>query len=125
MIINACTELTSTRFFLNFEADTKKGELTAAFWYEDTPNQFDSFNNANTGFQMRKQLSVGCRAISLMGQVHVDLFAQGLFMIDGLNMHVKFTRLPAAFSIMQTNIGDGEALLPNYKIKIKEIALYV
>ena len=26
---------------LTFSTDTKKGELTAAFWYEDTPNHSD------------------------------------------------------------------------------------
>ena len=37
---------------LNFETDTKKGELTAAFWYEDTPSQFDVLNDANAGFKL-------------------------------------------------------------------------
>ena len=41
----ACIEM-----LLNFGVDMKKGELMAAFWYEDTPNQFDVLNDANAGF---------------------------------------------------------------------------
>ena len=37
---------------LNFGPDKQKGELTAAFWYEDTPNQLDVLEDANVGFQI-------------------------------------------------------------------------
>ena len=35
---------------LNFGTDTKKGELTAAFWHEDTAGHFEDLANANVGF---------------------------------------------------------------------------
>ena len=85
---------------LNFGTDTKKCELTAVFRYDDTPNQFDTLINANTDFQVRKQLSVGCCTIPLMGRAHPDLFSQSRFIIDAVNVHVTLKRSPAAFLIM-------------------------
>ena len=35
---------------LNFGTDTKKGELTAAFWHEDTAGHFEELVDANVGF---------------------------------------------------------------------------
>ena len=46
-------------------------------------------------------------------------------MILGLDVHVKLTWSPAMFSTMQTNVGDGEALLSDYKINLEEIVLCV
>ena len=59
----------------------------AAFWYEDSQNQFGVLNDANTGFQLQKQLSMERRAILLMGRVHAGLFSQSQFMVDGVNVH--------------------------------------
>ena len=46
-------------------------------------------------------------------------------MIEGVNVHVKLTWLPAAFSIMRAAANIGEVPLPTYKIKQDEIALYM
>ena len=83
---------------LNFIADRKKDELTAAFWCQDTPNHFDTLGPANVNYTMCKQLPVNRRV--LMGSVHADLFAQGCYMIDGMAVHVKLIRSPSSFSLM-------------------------
>ena len=46
-------------------------------------------------------------------------------MIDGVNVHIKLTWSPAAFSIMIAAAKIGGNAPTTYKIKIKEITLYV
>ena len=96
----------------------------AAFWHKDTVGHFDELDVANVGFTTRRQLSVNQNAIAFMGRVHADLFTQPRIMIDGVNVHIKLTRAPAAFCAMRAadNINDAP---PDYKIKIVSILLYV
>ena len=44
-------------------------------------------------------------------------------MIDGVNVHLKISLSPAAFSLMWANADNEEAPPPDYKIKLKEIAI--
>ena len=69
---------------LNFRPDTKKGELTASFWHEDTAGHFDDLTADNVGFTTRCQLARWRNVIPLMGRVHADLFTQPRIMIDGV-----------------------------------------
>ena len=61
----------------------------------------------------------------LMGCVHVDLFLQPRNMLDGVNVHIKLTKSPAAFCVMRAADNINDALPPNYKIEIDSISLYV
>ena len=93
--------------------ETKKGELTAAFWHEDTADHFEDIANANVGFTTRRQLSENRNAMPLMGHAHADLFTQPRIMIDGVNVHVKLTCSPAVFCVMRAEAHIEGAARPN------------
>ena len=105
--------------------DTKKGELTAVFWHEDTAGEFEVFDDANVGFTTRRQLSENRRAIPVLNQIHADLFTQPRIMIDGVDVHVKLTHSPSTFCLMRANAQINEQPPPDFKIKIDSISLFV
>ena len=110
---------------LNFGTDTKKGELTASFWHEDTAANFDLLTDENVGFTTRRRLGELGANISLMGKVHADFFNQSRILVDGVDMHIKLTRSPAAFCLMRSDAEVDGGAPPNFKIKIDSISLYV
>ena len=60
-----------------------------------------------------------------MGRLHTDLFTQPRIMIDGVDVHIKFTRSPSTFCLMRAaaQIQGAEPL--DFKIKIDSVSLFI
>ena len=85
--------------------------------YKDTPGHQDKTTAANKGFKSRKALTAQSKSVQMMGKLHLDLFFQEKYLLNYDNLKIKLRRSRDMFGLM----ADAQ----NYKIKIKDLALFV
>ena len=86
-------------------------------WNKDTPGQQDKRTTENKGFTARKKLTAVSKSVQMMGKLHLDLFCQDKYLLNHVDLKIKLRRSRDAFAL----VADAA----NYKIKIKEMSLYV
>ena len=62
---------------------------------------------------------VGSRVVEMMGRLHVDLFMQDRFLINGVTVKIRLVRSKDAFSLMAGGVN------PDYKVRIVDAVLFV
>ena len=95
----------------------KESHLTGVMWYKDTPGQQDKRTTDNKGFTSRKKLTELSKSVQMMGKLHLDLFCQDKYLLNHVDLKIKLRRSRDAFALVADAV--------NYKIKNKEMALYV
>ncbi|XP_022088653.1 uncharacterized protein F54H12.2-like [Acanthaster planci] len=107
---------------LTYGPPAKASQLTAALFYKDTAGKMDSGDPTaeekfNKGLKRRYKLSEESRIIDMLGPIHGDIFFQDRFLLNGVNLKLKFHRSKNSFCLM--------AALPDthYKVKIMEASL--
>ena len=70
---------------LSYGAEAKKTQLTSQLWYKDTAGHMEATqeNGGNAGLVERRRHIAGSRVVEMMGRLHVDLFMQDRFLING------------------------------------------
>jgi hypothetical protein len=86
-------------------------------WYKDTPGYQDKATAASKGFTSRKALTAQSKSVQMMGKLHLDLFCEEKYLLNKVNLKIKLRRNRNVFTPM--------AETDNYKIKIKDVALFV
>ena len=86
-------------------------------WNKDTPGQQDKRTTENKGFTARKKLTAVCKSVQMMGKLHLDLFCQDKYLLNHVDLKIKLRRSRDSFALV--------ADTANFKIKIKEMALYM
>jgi hypothetical protein len=102
---------------LSYGPAAKESQLTGVMWYKDIPGQQDERTVDNKGFTSRKGLTALSKSVQMMGKLHLDLFCQNKYLLNHVDLKIKLRRSRDAFAL----VADAA----NYKIKIKEMALYV
>ena len=82
---------------LSYGAEAKKTQLTSQLWYN----------------------IAGSRVVEMMGRLHVDLFMQDRFLINGVTVKIRLVRSKDAFSLMAGGAN------PDYKVRIVDAVLFV
>ena len=95
----------------------KESQLTGAMWYKDTPGQQDKRTTNNKGFKSRKGLTALSKSVQMIGKLHLDLFCQDKCLLNHADLKIKLRRSRDVFALVADAV--------NYKIQIKEMALYV
>ena len=107
---------------LNYSEESKQGQLSSALYYTDTAGKLNTANpaqtNGNKGLKARAEFFDGSEEVELMGRLHCDVFHMNRYLMNGVNVKVKFTPSQDDFVLMSS------AASPSYKMKITEIALY-
>jgi hypothetical protein len=102
---------------LSYGPAAKESQLTGVMWYKDTPGHQDKTTADNKGFTSRKALTAQNKSVQMMGKLHLDLFCQDKYLLNHVNLKIKLRRSRDVFALMV----DAD----NYKIKIKDLALFV
>ena len=105
---------------LSYGAEAKNTQLTSQLWYKDTAGHMDSTTAAggNTGLVDRRRHIAESRVVEMMGRLHVDLFLQDRFLLNGVSVKVRLVRSKDAFSLM----AGGQN--PDYNVQIVEAVLF-
>jgi hypothetical protein len=96
---------------LSYCPAAKQSQLTGVMWYKDTPGHQDKRTTDNKGFTSRKA------SVQMTGKLHLDLFCQEKYLLNHVDLKIKLRRSRDVFALMV----DAD----NYKIKIKDLALFV
>ena len=76
-------------------------------------------NGGNAGLVERRRHIAGSRVVEMMGRLHVDLFMQDRFLINGVTVKIRLVRSKDAFSLMAGGAN------PDYKVRIVDAVLFV
>lgn len=111
---------------LNYSDEAKTSKLTSQLFYKDTAGAMDETDPAklvdaggNDGLISRYKHSNKSASFEMIGPIHADIFFQNRYILDFVNLNLKFTRARNEFCLM-----SGEAN-PNQKVVIEEAVLYV
>ena len=105
---------------LNYGEEANKTQLTSQLWYKDTADHMEATteNCGNIGLTERRRYRYDSRVVEMMGRLHVDLFLQDRFLLNGVTVKVRLVRSKYAFSLM----GGGQN--PDYKVQIVDAILF-
>ena len=106
---------------LSYGAEAKKTQLTSQLWYKDMAGHMEATqeNGGNAGLVERRRHIAGSRVVEMMGRLHVDLFMQDRFLINGVTVKIRLVRSKDAFSLMAGGAN------PDYKVRIVDAVLFV
>lgn len=102
---------------LNYSDEAKKTHLLSGLFIKDEANKMDDVSGL--GFVARKKYLFG-GLIELSGYIHSELMSQDKFILNQVNLRIKFYRSKSNFALM-TTANDEE----DYKIVISEAILLV
>ncbi|KAK2150394.1 hypothetical protein NP493_2421g00007 [Ridgeia piscesae] len=77
---------------LSHGAEAKNSQLTSALWYKDTAGHMDATDNENKGLLKRKDYTTGSRIVDMMGRLHVDLFFQDRYLLNGVDVKIRLVQ---------------------------------
>ena len=105
---------------LSYGAEAKKTQLTSQLWYKDTAGHMEATqeNAGNAGLVERHRHIAESRVVDMMGRLHVDLFLQDKFLLNGVDVKIRLVRSKDAFSLMAGGAN------PDYKVRIVEAILF-
>ena len=105
---------------LSYRAEAKNTQLTSQLWYKDTAGHMDAttVNGGKTGLIERQRHIAESRIVEMMGRLHVDLFLQNRFLLNGVSVKIRLVRSKDAFSLM----AGGQN--PDYKVQIVDAVLF-
>lgn len=101
---------------LNYGPAAKKSHLTSSLWFTDTSGSMDSLDE-NNGYTSRRNFITKSALVDMIGHVHSDIFNQEKFLINGVEMRIRFIRSRDEFNLMAKSSG--------FKVSITEANLYV
>ena len=102
---------------ISYGKSAKQSQLTTELWYKDTAEHMEARTDDNTGFAKRQTFTERSKIVDLTGKLHLDMFFQDRYLINGVDVKLNLIRNKDAFALMAA--ADGN------KIKIKDAALYV
>ena len=75
---------------LNYGYEAKNTQLTSQLWYKDTAGHMDATNvdGGNTCLNERRRYIAESRIVEMMGRLHVDLFLQDRFPLNGVSVKI-------------------------------------
>ena len=91
---------------LSYGSEAKNTQLTASMFYRDTPGQMNTKAAGNTGYTQRKVRARQSGVVDMMGRLHLDMFCQERYLINGVDVRLRLVRSADTFSLMAT-IADG------------------
>ena len=73
---------------LSYGAEAKNTQLTCQLCYKDTAGHMDAptVDGGNTGLIERRRYIAESRIVEMMGRLHVDLFLQDRFLLNGVSL---------------------------------------
>ena len=105
---------------LSYGAEAKKTQLTSQLWYKDTAGHMDATldNGGNAGLAERRKYTAESRVVEMMGRLHVDLFPQDRFLLNGVSVKIRLVRSKDTFSLMADGVNT------DFKVQIVDAILF-
>ena len=76
-------------------------------------------DTANAGFKSRRNDTTQSQMVEMMGRLHVDMFLQHRFLLNGVDVKIRLVRSKDAFALMVGGVN------PTYKENIVDASVFV
>lgn len=103
---------------LNYSQEAKNTHLASTLFIKDEAGKMDDIEGK--GFKERKSYIHNNGVVELSGYIHSELMSQDKYLVNGVNMRIKFYRSKPEFSLMKATDDSN-----SYKIDILEAILLV
>ena len=104
---------------LSFGQEAKNSQLSALLWHRNTSEHLDTRGATNLGYTKRKALAAESKEIDMMGKLHLDLFFQNQYLLNGVEVRLRLIRSNDLFCL------HGNANQADNKVSLKEVILFV
>ena len=108
---------------LNYDKETKDTQLALSMYYKDSEFPY-SITNVSAGLAARKARIKDSKTVDLIGRIHADLFTQQKFLMNGVDLRLRFVRSKDAFSLLGVPLNQHEPT-PHYRVHISHASLFV
>ena len=90
---------------LSYGPDAKSTQLTNQLWYKDKASRMNAVElvggpDPNHGFVTRREYITSSRVVDMIGRLHVDMFLQDKFLINGVDVKIRLVRSKPSFALM-------------------------
>ena len=104
---------------LSFGQEAKNSQLSALLWHRNTSEHFDTRGETNLGYTKQKALAAESKEMDMMGKLHLDLFFQNRYLLNGVEVRLRLIRSNDLFCL------HGNANQADNKVSLKEVTLFV
>jgi len=106
---------------LNYGTDSKNTQLTGAMFYADSAGKMVDFVQ-NMGLVKRKGMAANSAVIELLGPIHCDIMNMEKYLINGVELKIKFVRTRDSFSLIATG-GEYKVKMLDATLKIRKVKI--
>lgn len=104
--------------WLSYGQEAKSSQLTSSLLYADTQRQMDGMTT-NSGVTKRSEFTDESITVDMIGRLHLDMFMQSRYLLNGVDLKVRLVRSNDEFVLMTCKNSPG------YKISLQDVSFYV
>lgn len=109
---------------LSYSDEAKKGQLTAAMYYADTPGYLDSIlDTENAGLKKRKAMTAASRTVDMYGRLHTDMMSQNRFLLNGVDVKIRLTPSKHTFNQMSDGTKTTVSVITHASLFVRKVKL--
>ena len=113
---------------LSYGFDAKSTQLTNQLWYKDKASRMHASELAagpdpNPGFVTRRDYIAGSRVVDMIGRLHVDMFLQDKFLINGVDVKLRLVRSTPAFALIAGGANEYKIVVVNASLFVKKATI--
>ena len=113
---------------LSYGVDAKSTQLTNQLWYKDKASRMHNAELAagpdpNPGFVTRRDYIAGSRVVDMMGRLHVDMFLQDKFLINGVDVKLRLVRSKPSFALIAAGNTEYTITIVNASLFVKKATI--
>ena len=91
---------------LSYGTEAKNTQFSTSLFYKDTPGEMNTTAARNTGYTQRKMRVGESKIVDMLGRLHLDMFCQERYLINGVDLRLRLVRSADAFALM-ANLDGG------------------
>lgn len=106
---------------LDFDTPAKESHLTSRLWYKDEAGKMDAMDN--NGLVKRMSFTNTSQMVDMVGHVSCDFFNQERYLLNGVEMCLKFTKSKDAFQLMTAEAGGAKATIVDATLYVRKVRM--
>ena len=106
------------KLLLSSGDDASQSQLQSQLYYpdDDDMDNADAYGGNNSGLNLRYTFTQQSRIFDLEGPLYEDIFRIDKYLVNGVDLHLKLFRNPAAFVLMSKEASPG------YKLQLLDVS---
>ena len=106
------------KLLLSSGDDASQSQLQSQLYYpdDDDMDNADAYGGNNSGLNLRYAFTQQSRIFDLEGPLYEDIFRIDKYLVNGVDLHLKLFRNPAAFVLMSKEASPG------YKLQLLDVS---